>query len=279
MSGVAGDEDRPLLEPCGPVRARVPALDVLELHFQTGISQRIADQLHAARVARVLPQIRGELAPVVHRLVDDEEARVPGLGEPEEPLQPGAEHVDHAQVAVAHERSDVRSEVDRDAVGEGSVPAQRDTEAIPDRATTSVGRDQVPGPHGPHRATSTVLDDRCDSVPLGLERDQLGVVLQPRTELLGLCAKDRLEPDLGDEDACRRAEGLDAVVDVAEVVLELPPAERLDRDDGAVLLELPRGGVDDRLLQPGAAVELDRPLVEQRGARVNRRARVALDDE
>src|SRR5262249_33836917 len=68
-----------------------------------------------------------------------------------------------------------------------------------------------------------------------------------------------------------------AVVDVAEVILELAAAERLDRDDRAILLELESGCVDDLLLEPEAAVDLDGALVEHRRPRMDGRARVPLD--
>ena len=64
----------------------------------------------------------------------------------------------------------------------------------------------------------------------------------------GVLAQHRLQPDLRHEDARRRAEVLDALVDVAEEPLQLPAAERFDGHDRAVLDELPFGGGEDLIL-------------------------------
>ena len=94
-----------------------------------------------------------------------------------------------------------------------------------------------------------------------------------------MVAENRLEADLGDEEARRRAQALDALVDVAEVVLELLAGQRLDRDDCAVLLELERGRLGDRRLEPHPAIDLDAALIDERRARVDGRPGMALDDE
>ena len=83
-----------------------------------------------------------------------------------------------------------------------------------------------------------ILDHRGHAVLVLVEGDELRPVLEACATLSCVTAEDRLEPDLGDEQPRRRAQRLVALVDVAEVVLELLAGERLDRDDGAVLLEL-----------------------------------------
>src|SRR5205814_5195461 len=77
----------------------------------------------------------------------------------------------------------------------------------------------------------------------------------------------------------RRAQVLHALVDVAEVVLELLAAEALDRDDRPVLDELALRSGRDLVLEANASEDLDRALVEERRTRVDRRARMPLDDE
>ena len=92
-------------------------------------------------------------------------------------------------------------------------------------------------------------------------------------------AQDGLEPDLRDEEPRRRAEVLDALVDRAEVPVELLAAERLDRHDRAVLDELGGSGRLDLALQAERAVQLDGPLADERRAGVDRGPGMPLDDE
>ena len=122
-------------------------------------------------------------------------------------------------------------------------------------------------------------DDRQDAVVAALERGQLLAPFDRGAELLRAAVQERLEADLCHEQSSRRAQVLDALVDVAEVVLELLAAEALDRDDRAVLDEFALRGGDDLVLEADGAVELDRALVEERGARVDRSAGMPLDDE
>ena len=75
----------------------------------------------------------------------------------------------------------------------------------------------------------------------------------------------------------RRAELLDAGVEVREVARDLAPGERLDVVDAAVGVVLLLGLAPDLLLEPGRAKDLHRAQLEVAGARVDRRARVALD--
>src|SRR5262245_21178964 len=94
-----------------------------------------------------------------------------------------------------------------------------------------------------------------------------------------MAAQDRLEPDLRDEQPWGGAQRLVALVDVAEVVLELLAGQALDRDDRAVLLELVVRRLDDLSFDAETAVDLDRSLVEHRRPWVDRRSGVALDGQ
>jgi hypothetical protein len=72
---------------------------------------------------------------------------------------------------------------------------------------------------------------------------------------------------------------LHALVDVAEEPLELAPAQRLHRDDRAVLGELTLGRREHLVLDAGPPVQLHRALHEEGGAGVDGGARVPLDDQ
>ena len=189
------------------------------------------------------------------------------------------EDVDHAEPAVADQRADVGAEVDRDAVREAAVPGSRDPELLPRRAPGAVSGDDVARAHRPLRAVLAAAHDRDHAVGVLLERDDLAGVFEPRAERGCMTLQDRLEPDLRDEEPRRRAQVLDALVDLAEVPVELLPAERLDRHDRAVLDELGGGGLLDLRLQAEAAVDLDAALAHERRPRMNRGAGMPLDDE
>jgi hypothetical protein len=175
-------------------------------------------------------------------------------------LQPRAEDVDHAQAPIADQRPDVAAEVDRDAVGERPVASQRDSQRLPNGASTAVRGDEVSRTQTAFGAAVAVSYDGGHPVAVGVARGELRVVAQLRTQCGGVGLENRLQPDLCDEEPRRRAEILDAVVDVLEVVLELAPAERLDRHDGPVLLELALRRLDDLLLETEPAVQLDGAL-------------------
>ena len=124
-------------------------------------------------------------------------------------------------------------------------PSMRDAEPLADRAVRAVGGDQVAGAHGPLGAAVARPDDGRHAVVVLLDETTSVRVLEPSTPSSSAArGEDRLEPDLGDEEPRRRAEVLDALVDVAEVPVELLAAEALDRHDRAVLDELARGGLD-----------------------------------
>ncbi len=76
-----------------------------------------------------------------------------------------------------------------------------------------------------------------------------------------------------------RAQPFDAVVVRAVEAGELPAAQAVDRDDGAVLDEFARRRGLDRVLQADAAEDFHRALVEGGGARVDRRAPMPLDQQ
>src|SRR5207249_4876917 len=100
-----------------------------------------------------------------------------------------------------------------------------------------------------------------------------------RSEAFRGTEQDGLEPDLRDEDPPRRAQLLHPFVDEAEVPVELPAPEAVDRHDRTVLDELPGGRLLDLLLDADGAVGLHRALVDERGPRVDRGAAMALEDE
>src|SRR4029077_4882478 len=82
-----------------------------------------------------------------------------------------------------------------------------------------------------------------------------------------------------DEEAGRRAQALDPLVDRAEIPVELFAAKRLDGHDRAVLDELGcRRGLDLGLQAEGAG-ELDGALADEGGAGVDRGPWMPLDEE
>jgi hypothetical protein len=97
-----------------------------------------------------------------------------------------------------------------------------------------------------------------------------------RPELERALAQDRLERVLVDEHAHRRAEALDALVELVHVGGELAAGERLDGDDAAGrAVGLRRLGAH-AVLEPHLAQQLHRAQLEVPGARVDRGAGVAL---
>src|SRR4029453_5742987 len=169
--------------------------------------------------------------------------------------------------------------VARVAAREAPVAERLDPEPLPDRAVGAVGGEDVAGADSTLGTAVAGPDRGGDALRILLERDDLRGVLHLGTDLLRLPEQHRLQADLGDEQPRARAELLDALVDVLEVVLELLAAEALDGDDRTVLDELSRGRLCDLLLDPDRAVVLHRPLVHECCPRVDRRADVALDDE
>ena len=279
MRRVAGNEHTAVPKPLGVLRRRRPALHVLDLDRDVRIAERLADVADAGRRAHVLPDANRPRSLAVDCRVHDEEARLQVDREAEEPLQPRPEDVDHAEVAIPHQPADIGPEVDRDAVREAAVAENANSEPLADRAVRTVGCDHVPGSHGSLRPAVSRVHDHRHAVAVLLQRGGLGCVLDPRSQTLRGSEQDRLEPDLRDEEPRRRADLLDALVDEAEVPVELLPAEALDGHDRPVLDELPCCRLLDLVLQADRAVRLDRALVDQCGARVDRGAAVPLDDE
>src|SRR4029079_3623116 len=204
----------------------------------------------------VLSDANGPRPLLVDRRVHHEESRLQVDRETEEPLQPGPEDVDHAEVAIPHQPADICLEVDRDAVREAAVAEDGDSESLADRAVGTVGCNHVLGPHGSLRPSVSRAYDDGDSLSVLLGRDGLGRVLDPRSQALCSSEQDRLEADLRHEEPCRRADVLDTLVDVAEVPVELLPAEALDGDDRPVLDELAARRLLDLALQADRAVRL-----------------------
>ncbi len=158
-------------------------------------------------------------------------------------------------------------------------PSSGMSEPAPHRAVAAVGSHEVASAN---RAFGTVVapfHDRGHAFGVRLERHELGAVLEARAELLDPLPQNRLEADLRDEDSCRRAQILDALVDVPEVPVDLAASEGLDRHDRAVLDELPARGLDDLVLDARAAVQLDGSLIDERGTRMNGRTTMPLDDQ
>jgi hypothetical protein len=110
------------------------------------------------------------------------------------------------------------------------------------------------------------------------EIDQLAAIVQVRAELGGAPVEQRLEALLSDEKALARAEGFEAEVDARDEQRELAAGERFDEIDAAVGAELFVARLEDRRLEPDAAVGLHRADVEIAGARMDRGAGVLFDD-
>ena len=154
-----------------------------------------------------------------------------------------------------------------------------DPEPLANRAAGTVGCDHVPGSHGSLGPSVPRADDDRHGLVALLDRDGLGRVLDPRSQAIRRLQQDGLEPDLRDEEPRRRADVLDALVDVAEVPVELRAAEALDGHDRPVLDELPGRRRLDLLLDADHPVRLDGPLVDECRSWVDRGAAVPFDDE
>ena len=132
-----------------------------------------------------------------------------------------------------------------------------DAEQLADRAVGAVGRDHIASAHGSlGPAVARPGGDR-HAVVVAVHDHGLGGVLDLHTEPLRGAGEHGLEPDLGDEEPRRRADVLDALVDEAEVPVQLLAAEALDGQDRAVLDELRCGRLLDLLLQADRAIRLD----------------------
>jgi hypothetical protein len=218
---VARQEHASLPKALGPVRHRAPALHALDLDGQVRCAEGAANVLDAALLAHVLARARAAEPGLVDRRVDDQEARVAREREAEEALQARVEHVDHAEVAVAEQRVDVGAEVDRDAVGKRPVTHHGDPQLLTRRTLGTIGGDRVASPHASLGASVACAQMHGHSGVVLLERHRLGAVLEAGTRGLGVPADDGLEPDLRDEEAGRRAQVLDPLVDRAEIPVEL----------------------------------------------------------
>ncbi len=201
VRSVPGEEDPAVLESLRPLGAGVPLLDVLDLERKVGRPERLAHVPGAPLVAHVRPDVTVAGAVGMSDRVDDEEAGVSRQREAEEALERRPEDVDDAQIPLAQKRLDVGAEVDRDAVGEAGVTAKRDAEPLAHRALAPVRCDDVLRAYAPLLPALALPDDGGHTVVVLVERDQLGGVLESSAELGCVVAEDRLEPDLGDEQA------------------------------------------------------------------------------
>ena len=160
----------------------------------------------------------------------------------------GRFHIDHAEIARADHRPHVRPEIDGRAIREAAAALHVDAERLAHRAVGAVGRDQVAGADRPFGAAVARAQGRRHSVLVLREAGQLGREEMLGAERGGAGAQHRLEPDLGDEQTRGGAQAFDAVVERAVEAGELASAQRIDRDDRAILDELPRRRFLDRRL-------------------------------
>ena len=213
-----------------------------------------------------------------HR-VDHEEARLTGAVEPEEAAQLRVVDVDHALVAVLQQRRAVGAEVDRDAVRQDPVALHADAEPRPHRTAVAVGGDHVAGADRVLLVGLEVVQRHRRTIVILLERRRLDAIAYGRAERHRFLAQDRLEHVLVDEHAHRRAESLDALVELLHERGELLAGQRLDRDDPADGVVGLGRRLAHRPLEPDLAQHLRRAELEVSRARVNRSAGMALDDE
>ena len=211
------------------------------------------------------------------RREDRQETCIPGDRESEECEQPRLVHVDDAEIAVADQRAQVGLEVDGHAVGKAAAAGHADAELPAHEAVGSVGRDQVAGTHPSLRPAVARAQHGDDARIVLLEARHLRRIVVLGPELARPLAQHRLEPDLRDEQPRGGAQALHPLVEGAVEAGELPAAQGIDGNDGAVLDELPLGSGLHRLLQADAAEDLHRALVKRGRARVDRRAPVPLD--
>jgi hypothetical protein len=97
--------------------------------------------------------------------------------------------------------------------------------------------------------------------------------------LLGAALDHRLERLLRDEQALGGAQVPHALVHVRHVALQLIAGDALDRQNGAVRIELLKRFLPHDLLDTEAAHHLHRALVDERRPGVDRRAGVPLSDD
>jgi hypothetical protein len=158
-------------------------------------------------------------------------------------------------------------------------PLHPDAELGADRAVRAVGGDQIAGADDPFgTAAARAQPDRYALVVLR-EAGQLGAEAQFGAERPGVVAQHGLETDLGDEQSRRRAQPFNPVIVGAIEAGELPAAQTVDCDNGAVLDEFARRRGLDRVLQADAAEDFHRSLVEGGSAGVDRRPPMPLDQQ
>ena len=246
---------------------------------QVGVADRVAHQLHRQLVGDGVGHESGAGLVDVADREDHQEPAETGLLQPEEATHLRVVDVDHAEVAAAQRRRAVGPEVDRHAARQQTVADHLDAEALADRAAVAVAGHHVLGPDQCLGPVVDVANRRRDAIVVLLVADEFGRILEARAELAGPLQQDRLEHLLRHEQPSRRADVLDAAVDVRDVVGDLPTGQRLDGVETTVgVVELQRRGADP-VLDAGDAHQLDRAQLEVAGPRMDRGAVVLLDRE
>src|SRR5690606_25887105 len=146
-------------------------------------------------------------------------------------------------------------------------------------APAPVRRDHVIRANHAFLAAVEIADDGADAFTVVPEARHLRAIAQLGAELLGAPAQNRLEHVRVDEEAARGAAAVDARIEIRDEPRQLLAGQRLDGHDAALGIVglarfLPRLGLETRLAQ-----NLYRADLEVAGARMNRRAGVALDGQ
>ena len=150
-------------------------------------------------------------------------------------------------------------------------------EPLADRAAVAVAGDEVAGAHRSFVAVVDVARDRRYAVVVLLDVDHLVRVHEAGAELAGPFEQDRLEHLLRQHHPPRRAELLDAGVDVGDEVGDLSPVQRLDVVHPAVGVVQRQRRRPHPVLDPCDPHQLVRAQLEVARPWMDRRAVVLLD--
>ena len=157
--------------------------------------------------------------------------------------------------------------VDRDRVGEHAAAIELDPEQLADLAVCAVGANEV-FPTQPAFLSALDVPHRCGH-PIGvlLDANDLGALDHRRACLFGSRAQNRLEARLGDEQPSRRTQRLHTFIETGNQTGQLRARQRVHQNDGALGLELFQRLLANLFLDARGAEHLQRPHVEERGAR------------
>ena len=154
-----------------------------------------------------------------------------------------------------------------------------DAELLADRAVTAVSGYQKPGAHGTRVPAGALADGGGDAIFILFEGHQFGPEAQISTELFGPRSQHRLQHILSNGTALRRA-GIshEEVANIFQVTVELLAHQALHQQGLATQGDRWLGQANGRL-DPHTAEQLHRARSKADGARMNRGAGMAFDQQ